>query len=440
MGRDYDVIVVGARCAGSPTAMLLARKGHRVLVVDRAFPSDTISTHLVHRPGVDAPVGGCSTVRSGRTARPSTPTPSTFAPFAITGKPVGPPTRPGGRCSTNCWSRQRLGPAPRFGKASPWRASSSRTVESADSRPREGRRDGGRTSRRHYRGRRPLFTRRRRGRRRGVRHEAEAAGRLLQLLERPAHERPLHDVGLSGNRLRRLAHERRSDPGHRRLAFREFEAKRDDFERHFFETVDLAPDFAERPAPQPGRSASSGRRSPAGIARRTGRAGASSAMRATTRTSSRPRALHDAFLDAELCADALDQVFSRARPFEEAMEEYRSSRDARTKAMYELTADFASLDPPTPELQQLLAAVSRTREASDGFARGPRRRHVVGGVLLRGKRRPRPRRRRPSNASVAQLEEHRASDRAQRRLILSLQVKTPALGGALRAASGRAAR
>lgn len=30
----YDVIVVGARCAGSPTAMLLARKGYRVLVVD----------------------------------------------------------------------------------------------------------------------------------------------------------------------------------------------------------------------------------------------------------------------------------------------------------------------------------------------------------------------------------------------------------------------
>ncbi|HEX6790577.1 MAG TPA: FAD-dependent monooxygenase, partial [Candidatus Krumholzibacteria bacterium] len=51
----YDVIVVGARCAGSPTAMLLARKGLRVLVVDRAtFPSDTISTHLIHAPGVAA--------------------------------------------------------------------------------------------------------------------------------------------------------------------------------------------------------------------------------------------------------------------------------------------------------------------------------------------------------------------------------------------------
>ncbi len=55
MTNGDDVIVVGARCAGSPTAMLLARKGHRVLVVDRAtFPSDTISTHMVHPLGVDA--------------------------------------------------------------------------------------------------------------------------------------------------------------------------------------------------------------------------------------------------------------------------------------------------------------------------------------------------------------------------------------------------
>ena len=56
MAEDvYDVIVVGARCAGSPVAMLLARNGYKVLVVDRAtFPSDTISTHLIHPPGVAA--------------------------------------------------------------------------------------------------------------------------------------------------------------------------------------------------------------------------------------------------------------------------------------------------------------------------------------------------------------------------------------------------
>jgi 2-polyprenyl-6-methoxyphenol hydroxylase-like FAD-dependent oxidoreductase len=49
----YDAIVVGARCAGSPTAMLLARAGHRVLLVDRAqFPSDTLSTHYIHQSGI----------------------------------------------------------------------------------------------------------------------------------------------------------------------------------------------------------------------------------------------------------------------------------------------------------------------------------------------------------------------------------------------------
>ena len=49
----YDAIVVGARCAGSPTAMLLARAGHRVLLVDRAeLPSDTLSTHFIHPSGI----------------------------------------------------------------------------------------------------------------------------------------------------------------------------------------------------------------------------------------------------------------------------------------------------------------------------------------------------------------------------------------------------
>ena len=35
MSDQYDAIVVGARCAGATTAMLLARRGYRVLVVDR---------------------------------------------------------------------------------------------------------------------------------------------------------------------------------------------------------------------------------------------------------------------------------------------------------------------------------------------------------------------------------------------------------------------
>ena len=49
----YDVIVVGARPAGAATAMVLARSGLRVLVVDRSrYGADTLSTHALLRGGV----------------------------------------------------------------------------------------------------------------------------------------------------------------------------------------------------------------------------------------------------------------------------------------------------------------------------------------------------------------------------------------------------
>lgn len=50
---EYDVAVVGARPAGAATALLLARAGLRVLVVDRSAPgTDTLSTHALMRTGV----------------------------------------------------------------------------------------------------------------------------------------------------------------------------------------------------------------------------------------------------------------------------------------------------------------------------------------------------------------------------------------------------
>jgi flavin-dependent dehydrogenase len=98
-GNEYDVIVVGARCAGSPTAMLLARKGYRVLLVDRTtFPSDTVSTHIVHPQGVaslrrwgllDGVVGsGCPPIDTYA---------FDFGPFVIEGSP-GTPDSPVSYC------------------------------------------------------------------------------------------------------------------------------------------------------------------------------------------------------------------------------------------------------------------------------------------------------------------------------------------------------
>jgi flavin-dependent dehydrogenase len=51
--NNYDVLIVGARCAGAATALLLARAGLRVLAIDKSrYGADTISTHALMRAGV----------------------------------------------------------------------------------------------------------------------------------------------------------------------------------------------------------------------------------------------------------------------------------------------------------------------------------------------------------------------------------------------------
>ena len=87
--RSYDAIVLGARCAGSPTAMLLARRGYRVLLVDRVtFPSDTISTHVVHPMAIAALSRWGLLERLTVTGMPPLDTYAfDFGPFTIEGAP-----------------------------------------------------------------------------------------------------------------------------------------------------------------------------------------------------------------------------------------------------------------------------------------------------------------------------------------------------------------
>ena len=53
IASDFDAVVIGARCAGAATAMLLARAGRRVLLIDRGdYGTDTLSTHALMRGAV----------------------------------------------------------------------------------------------------------------------------------------------------------------------------------------------------------------------------------------------------------------------------------------------------------------------------------------------------------------------------------------------------
>lgn len=79
--------------------------------------------------------------------------------------------------------------------------------------------------------------------------------------------------------------------------------------------------------------------------------------------------IQDAFQDAELCATALHDTFSGARPFDVALGEYQARREERVLPMYEFTLELAALEPPPPELRRLLAAAHGNQEAMDQFAR-----------------------------------------------------------------------
>ena len=76
----------------------------------------------------------------------------------------------------------------------------------------------------------------------------------------------------------------------------------------------------------------------------------------------------DAFIDAERLAEALDAVFAERSAYDDAMTRYQTERDQHAMPMYEMTFDFAQLDkPPPPETQQLLGAVATSQETMNDF-------------------------------------------------------------------------
>jgi 2-polyprenyl-6-methoxyphenol hydroxylase-like FAD-dependent oxidoreductase len=75
----------------------------------------------------------------------------------------------------------------------------------------------------------------------------------------------------------------------------------------------------------------------------------------------------DAFRDAELLAEALDDGFAGRRPLADALADYERRRNEAVMPLYDLTCQFAALEPPPPEMQQLFAALRHNQEQTDRF-------------------------------------------------------------------------
>jgi flavin-dependent dehydrogenase len=72
----------------------------------------------------------------------------------------------------------------------------------------------------------------------------------------------------------------------------------------------------------------------------------------------------DAFRDAEFLVEAVDAGLAGRRPLDEALADYEQRRNEAAMAHYEFTTQLASLDPPPPEMQQIFLACSRDAGAA----------------------------------------------------------------------------
>ena len=373
---NYDVIVTGARCAGSPTAMLLAREGYRVLLVDRAhFPSDTISTHLVQPTGVSALARWGLLDRLTGTGCPPIDTYTfDFGPVSISGSP---------------------GTADSPVAYSPRRTVLDKLLLDAAAEAGAEVREGFTVDDLAFDDDRVI----------GVRGHGAGGGSVTELAAVVVGADGIHS---------RVARSATADEYHQKpqllcgyysywsglpmdgrfdtyirpnrgfaacptnddqtlviagWPFAEFAANKNDLEEAYLRTFELAPEFAERLHDATREDRLYGLAVPNYFRQPFGPGWALVGDAGYNKDFITAQGISDAFRDAELCSTALHRALSGDQTFDAAMGEYHRQRDEHVLPMYEMTTALATLEPPPPETQQLLGAISGNQSAMDAFVR-----------------------------------------------------------------------
>ena len=376
MAESYDAIVIGARCGGAPTAMLLARRGYRVLLVDRAtFPSDTVSTHFIHAPGMAAlerwglrdalAATGCPAIRTYS---------FDFGPFTIEGSPRAVDGVDEAYCPRRPVLDTMLVHAAADAGAEVREAFTvdDILIEDGTVIGVRGKEAGGATVTEHAKvvigadGRNSSVVK---------------AVKPEQYNEKPAVTPAFYSywsgVGSSGFEV--FVRDRcgmAAFPTHDNLTLvivglpeDDFNAARSDVEGTFLRTVDLAAALGDRVRSGQREERFHAATDLAGYFRKP--YGPGWALVGDAGYHLHPitaQGITDAFMDAERLTDAIDAAFTERSTYDDAMAAYQTARDEQAMPMYEMTFDFAQVDqPPPPETQQLLAAVAGNQRAMDDF-------------------------------------------------------------------------
>jgi 2-polyprenyl-6-methoxyphenol hydroxylase-like FAD-dependent oxidoreductase len=374
MSKDYDAIVVGARCAGAPTARLLAQAGYRVLVVDRAtFPSDTLSTLLIHTTGVgalrrwglldDVTASGCPPLDTYT---------FDFGPYVISGTP-------------HPYDGSSTAYAPR-------RVVLDKLLVDAAARAGAEVREG-------FSVEDLVFDD---GAVVGIRGRDAAGGAVVerarvvigadgwnsrvarivrpdQYSEKPMLENAFYTFW-SGLPMESFLTTIRGDrafaaiPTNDELTLllvgfpmRDAGTFKADVEGNYLAALDREPAFAERVRNARREVRFAGGGVPNFFRKPYGPGWALVGDAGYTRDPVTAQGISDAFRDAELCAAGLQEAFDGRRTFDAAMADYHEARDRRVRPIFEFTTQMATLEPPPPEMQQLLSAAQGNKAAMDAF-------------------------------------------------------------------------
>jgi 2-polyprenyl-6-methoxyphenol hydroxylase-like FAD-dependent oxidoreductase len=372
----HDIIIVGARCAGSLTAMLLARQGFKVLLVDRAtFPSDTISTHILWPHGAEILARWDLLGTLAATGAPPICRNMTFdvGPFALRGAIPDANDGMGGFC-------------PR------------RTV--LDSLLTTAAAEAGVEVREHFTVDRLLMTDDVvvgvRGHGRDGKPVEERArvvvgadgvnsfvARAVQAQEYDV--RPVaacgyysyfsdveqEDIELYVRNHHAFGGAPTNDGLHLLMVnwpARDFTTVRADVDAHVWRALESAPDFSARVRQGHRQEKWYGTAGVPGYFRKPyGKGWVLVGDASYNRDPITAQGISDALIDAQLLVDALSRWLSGHGAFDELLAAHESARNERVRPMYEFTTHLAALEPPPPEMQALFGALRGNQEATNAF-------------------------------------------------------------------------
>jgi 2-polyprenyl-6-methoxyphenol hydroxylase-like FAD-dependent oxidoreductase len=372
----HDAIIVGARCAGAPTAMLLARKGYRILLVDKAtFPSDTISTHILWPHGAAVMDRWGLLDRLAATGCPAVALRLRFdvGPFALEGGvtdtnggrggfcprrtvldkllvdaavAAGAELREGFSVETLLWDGDRVAGIRGHTRTGGTIDERARIVIGADGVHSLVAKAVGAAE---YEVRPPLTTNY------YTYYSGFEAGDLEQYI------RDYQAVGCFS-----------THDGLTLIAVlwpsRRFREVRTDIEGHFRQVLESTPSVADRLLGARREEKWVGTAGLPNYFRQAfGPGWALAGDAAYHKDPITAQGISDAFLDAEGLAAALDESWSGRQPPGDALAAHQAARDERVRPMYEFTCQLATLEPPPPQMQRLFLALRGNQEATNQF-------------------------------------------------------------------------